>query len=217
MAYYQDILFDLDGTLTNPGLGITNAVIYALKQFGIEVEERSSLYDFIGPPLRDSFRTFFGFSEDEIDAAVRFYREYYFEKGWMENIPYPGIQDVLRVQKSLGKRLVLATSKPDVLAFRILKHFQLSPFFDFVAGSSLDGERPTKADVIHYALRNLPGSVPENTLMIGDRKFDVFGARANGIASLGVLYGYGSREELSNAGADFLASSVADLSRFLSE
>lgn len=217
MTAYQDILFDLDGTLTDPALGITNALIYALKRFGIEVKERRSLYDFIGPPLRDSFRLHYGFSEGEIDDAVRFYREYYFEKGWAENIPYPGIQALLRAQKSLGKRLILATSKPDVLARRILAHFGLDSFFDFIAGSSLDGERSTKADVIQYALRNMPGASQERILMVGDRKYDVIGARANGIASLGVLYGYGSRDELSAAGADFIADSVADLQHFLSE
>ena len=187
------------------------------EDFGIEVKERRSLYDFIGPPLRDSFRLHYGFSEGEIDDAVRFYREYYFEKGWAENIPYPGIQALLRAQKSLGKRLILATSKPDVLARRILAHFGLDSFFDFIAGSSLDGERSTKADVIQYALRNMPGASQERILMVGDRKYDVIGARANGIASLGVLYGYGSRDELSAAGADFIAASVADLQHFLSE
>ncbi len=171
------ILFDLDGTLTDPGVGITNSVMYALKKFGIEETDRTKLYPFIGPPLLNSFMEFYGFDEKKAEECT----------------------------------ILLATSKPELLAKQILEHFNLMQYFDFVTGSDLEGKRNTKGKVISYALKaygeksGLDWKVlKEKAVMAGDRFHDIEGAKENDIASVGVLFGYGSREELTAAGADRL-------------
>ena len=175
------VLFDLDGTLTDPGIGITNSVMYALKTFGIDVEDRSRLYKFIGPPLSQSFERFYGFS-----------------------------------LKSQNKVLALATSKPEVYALRILEHFHLAEYFDLVCGSLLGGERTDKGEVIAWAMHRMTAEQgiehpEESAVMVGDREHDMIGAKRNHIPAIGVLFGYGSREELSEAGAWELAETVDDL------
>ena len=211
---YDVILFDLDGTLTDPGLGITNSVAYALERYGIEVENRESLYPFIGPPLADSFMNFYGFDSEKAMDAITVYREYFRNKGIFENEAYEGVRELLENIKASGRKTVLATSKPEEFAVRILEHFDLAKYFDVVAGASMDEKRNKKGDVIKYAMEK--GAFrSENAVMIGDREHDIFGARENGLDSIGVLYGYGSRQELENAGADYIAESVQDILRYL--
>ena len=211
---YEYVLFDLDGTLTDPGIGITNAVIYALNKFSIRVEDRTELYRFIGPPLLDSFQQFYGFSLTESREAIQYYREYYVEKGLLENWVYDGIPELLRSLKKSGRKLLVATSKPEVYAVQILEHFGLLPYFDLVAGASLDESRNRKEDVIRYALQKINGD-PAQAVMVGDRVHDVEGAKANGLPVIGVLYGYGSEEELVGAGADLIAKNPGDVIRII--
>lgn len=204
---YQTILFDLDGTLTDPGEGITNSVAYALEKFEIKNEDRSQLYKFIGPPLKNSFMEFFGFSEEDALKAIAYYRERFREKGMFENKVYDGIVELLSKLKHAGKKLIVATSKPEEFTLTILKHFDLLQYFDFVAGATMDGSRSEKEEIIHYALEHCQIENLDETVMVGDRKFDILGAKANGIDSIGVLFGYGSLEELEMAGATYIADS----------
>ena len=212
---YQTILFDLDGTLTDPGLGITNSVMYALKKFNIEVEDRTSLYKFIGPPLRESYAKYYHLSDEEITRAVAYYREYFSVKGIYENVLYDGIAELLEQIKDSGRKVVLATSKPEEFAAEILRYFHIDHYFDFVAGSTMDGTRVRKADVIAYALESHGITDLSLAVMVGDREHDILGAGEIGLDSIGVLYGYGSREELENAGATYIAEHVADIMNFI--
>ena len=212
---YKTVLFDLDGTLTDPGLGITNSVMYALDKFHIKVEDRATLYKFIGPPLKDSYKKYYHLSDDETDRAVSYYREYFSDKGMFENKLYDGIVDVLKQIKDSGRKVVLATSKPEKFAIEILKHFGIYEFFDFTACATMDEIRSSKVDVIAYALEAGKITDLQSAVMIGDREYDIFGAKEFGLSSIGVLYGYGSREELQNAGATYLAESVEDILKFL--
>lgn len=212
---YQNILFDLDGTLTDSGVGITNSVMYALKKFHIEVEDRASLYKFIGPPLDESFEKYFGFSKEESKLAVQYYREYFRPKGLYENEIYKGIPELLSELKSRNKTLIIATSKPEEFTIKILKHFHLYKYFDHIAGATFDGTRVNKTDVILYALQNCRISDLSSTVMIGDRENDILGAKQVGIDSIGVLYGYGDCEELTSAGATYLAESADDILKII--
>lgn len=212
---YNTILFDLDGTLTDPGLGITNSVMYALKKWNIEVENRTSLYPFIGPPLMYSFQTYYGFSAEQSEKAVRYYREYFREKGMLENEVYEGVVELLKSLKSAGKRLIIATSKPEEFAIKILEHFGLARYFEYIAGATMDTTRNNKSDVIAHALKSCGITDVSDVVMVGDREHDVLGAKQNGLHSIGVLFGYGSREELEAAGATYVAETVADILRFV--
>ncbi|MCI8553789.1 MAG: HAD family hydrolase [Clostridiales bacterium] len=211
----QLLLFDLDGTLTDPAEGITRSVQYALRSFGIEVEDLTTLYPFIGPPLQDSFQRFLGFSEEKARLAVTRYREYFAAEGIFENRVYPGIPALLAGLKDRGKELVLATSKPTVFAERILEHFQLSSYFTYISGSFLDGRRSDKREVVLHALEH--GHVQERSraVMVGDREYDVFGAAGAGVDCIGVAYGYGSRAELEEAGATVVSDTVEELRALL--
>lgn len=212
---YNTILFDLDGTLTDPGLGITNSVAYALKKWGIEVEDRTTLYPFIGPPLMYSFQTFYGFSAEQSERAVEYYREYFREKGMLENEVYEGVEEMLKSLKSAGKRLIIATSKPEEFAVKILEHFGLAQYFEYIAGATMDAGRNKKGDVIAYALKSCGITDLSGVVMVGDREHDVLGAKENGLDSIGVLFGYGSREELEAAGATYVAETVGDILRLV--
>lgn len=212
------ILFDLDGTLTDPGVGITNSVMYALEKYGITVSDKSELYKFIGPPLMQSFEKYYGFDQNKAERAVALYREYFQDRGIFENEIYDGIQQLLDALKVQGKVIGLATSKPEIYAKQILEHFGLDGYFDFISGSMLNGERTDKGEVIAWAIQLLGEKqryTLEEIVMIGDREHDVIGARKNGLASIGVLFGYGSREELTWAGADAVVSSVCELAEML--
>ena len=208
---YKYILFDLDGTLTDPGLGITNSVMYALKKFNIEVEDRASLYKFIGPPLLDSFQIYYGMSKEESELALKYYREYFRPHGLYENEVYGGVEELLKTLKAHGKTIILATSKPEEFAVEILRHFQLDKYFDFVAGTTMDEKRVKKADVITYALESCKVADLDTAIMVGDREHDVLGAKQVGLESIGVLYGYGDLEELNNAGASYIAKDAEDI------
>ncbi len=205
------VLFDLDGTLTDPGEGITNSVAYALNKFGIEVSDKRELYKFIGPPLKDSFMKYYGFDEEGSEKAISRYREYFRDTGIFENQVYEGVEDMLRSLHADGKRLILATSKPEEFAVRILEHFGLSKYFDVVAGASMDSSRSKKGDVIAYAISLCEDFDKDTAVMIGDREHDIIGAKENGLKSIGVLYGYGSEDELKTAGADYIVSSPIEV------
>lgn len=205
---YQTILFDLDGTLTDSGKGITNAVSYALAKAGIQVEDKSTLFPFIGPPLKDSFKEFYHFTEEQASQRVRDYREYYNVKGLFENEVYPGIEKLLSDIKKSGRRIGLATSKPDKLSIQILDHSHLLPYFDIISAPTMDEKRNTKIEVIEYALEQFGITDVSDIVMVGDRKFDILGAKHFGMDSIGVLYGYGSREELTEAGATYLVENT---------
>lgn len=213
---YDIILFDLDGTLTDPGVGITNSVAHALAHWNIEVTDRATLYKFIGPPLSDSFMRYYGFSEEDAMHAITVYREYFSVKGLYENEVYPGIPELLKTLKAQGKTVVLATSKPEKFAVEILRHFGLYDYFDIIAGASMDESRNKKADVIAYALSQMKDPDISKLIMIGDREHDVLGAKQFGIDSIGVLYGYGDRAEHEKAGATYIAEKVEDILPLLS-
>ncbi|WP_313185028.1 HAD family hydrolase [Lacrimispora sp.] len=209
------LLFDLDGTLTDPKEGITKSVQYSLRHFGIEVENLDELCCFIGPPLKDSYMEYFGFSEEQARKAIDIYREYFSEKGLYENKAYEGVLGVLQSLLKAGKKLYVASSKPEVFVRMILEHFELDSCFLFIGGADMDETRVKKADVIRYVLKESGITDLDKTVMIGDRKHDVLGAKETGIASVGVLYGYGSRQELTEAGADVLAETIFDLQNLL--
>lgn len=208
------LFFDLDGTLTDPKEGITKSVAYALESFGQHVENPDDLLMFIGPPLKWSFMEYAGLSDGQADMAVEKYRERFKDTGIFENGVYEGIERMLDKLKKAGFKLVLATSKPIIFADRILKHYGIEKYFEAAFGSELDGTRTDKAEVIEYAM-NRTGAEPENTIMVGDRSHDVIGANKNNIRTIGVLFGYGNREELLEAGAYRLAENVAELEDML--
>ena len=241
---YEYILFDLDGTLTDSKPGITTCVQYALHRMGIEEPDLDKLEPFIGPPLMDSFHDFYGFSEEQGKEATAYYRERYSVTGLFENEVYPGIDRLLADLKTAGRKLAVASSKPQVYVERILDHFGLLTYFDVVVGSDLNGTRTKKEEVVEEALRQL---LPEqlfqeimdrkrenggtegtgtdrkisddfkyNTIaMVGDRKFDIVGANAYHIAGIGVAYGYAASGELEKAGADVIAETVEELGKVL--
>ena len=208
---YEICLFDLDGTLTDSQEGIINSVKNALSHFGITAKEPTELRKFIGPPLKESFSKIYGFSEEETLTAIVKYREYFAETGIFENKVYEGIPELLKKLREEGKTLGVATSKPEVFAKRILEKFEIMEYFEFIAGSELDGARSRKSEVINYALDNLDPLRSKVCVMIGDREHDVIGAKEAGVQSVGVAYGYGSYNELKSAGAKTIADSVEDL------
>lgn len=208
------IFFDLDGTLTNPAEGITNSVAYALQYYGISVSDKTQLYKFIGPPLAQSFTDFYGFSPDKAKEAVEKYREYFADTGIFENKVYEHIPEVLEKLKNAGFSLAMATSKPEVFAKRIADKFELTKYFDFIGGSLLDNSRTDKGEVIEYVLKSLKAD-REKTIMIGDRSHDIIGAKKCSVKSLGVLYGFGSLDELKTAGADYIAETPKELETLL--
>ena len=208
---YEYVFFDLDGTLTDSGEGIINAAVYALEKYNIEVNDRSELRKFIGPPLQDSFSTDYGFQEDEIEDVIKIFREYYSEKGIFENTIYENIQTVLFELKNRGKKLVVATSKPEVFTKKVLDHFNISSYFDYVSGATLNNEKIQKVDIIRDAICKLGITDKSKVVMIGDRKLDVLGAKENGIDSIGVLWGYGDLLELEKVGPTYITEKVLDL------
>ena len=210
---YPSILFDLDGTLTDPAVGITTAVAYAVEKMGFTPPPRENLLHYIGPPLKESFMQDYHLSPEEGDRAVSLYREYFAPKGLFENEVYPGVPELLAALKSKGCWIALATSKPEVFAKQILDHFHLTKYFDEVVGSELDGRRVKKGEVVAEVLSRCPS--PDGAIMVGDRHHDVTGAHENGLPAAGVLYGYGSRTEMEEYAADFILESVTDLTAFL--
>ncbi|MCM1084169.1 MAG: HAD family hydrolase [Clostridium sp.] len=208
---YDVFLFDLDGTLTDTGPGIRNSVAYALKQQGIDVGDMSELNKFIGPPLFDSFQSFYGMDDEQAAKAVADYRSVYAKKGIYENNIYDGMRELLKALFDMGKTLAVATSKPEKFAGLIVDDLQISQYFKLVAGADMEGKRNKKSVVIEYALDALNVIDKNKVLMIGDTRFDVIGAKECGVDCLGVLFGYGSRQELEDAGAAYICGDVPSI------
>lgn len=215
MKKYKYILFDLDGTITDSALGITNSVKYALNKLNAPIPPYETLCKFIGPPLLDGFRDICGFDAEKAQEAVKLYREYYETTGLYENAVYDGIPEFLRALKEKGKTVILATSKPEKFARLILEHFNLIQYFDYAAGATIDETRNKKDAVIAYALKECNITDKSLAVMVGDRHHDIFGAKQNGISCVGVLYGFGSLEELTAAGADYIAENIDELYKIL--
>ena len=209
------ILFDLDGTLTDPMEGITKSVEYALNKFNISVKDRNDLISFIGPPLIDSFMEKYSFSKERAVKAVAYYREYFSVTGIFENKVYEGVIEMLSKLKSQGYLLILATSKPETFAKQILEHFKLAKYFHFIAGATMDEKRSYKDQIIEYALDSINFNDTDFACMVGDRCYDILGGKKFGIKTVGVLYGYGEKEELENCQPDFIAEDINDLYNFL--
>ncbi len=215
---YRVILFDLDGTLTDPAEGITNSIVHSLTYYGITVADKRELYDFIGPPLHKSYMRRFGMDEKTAFEAIEHYREYFGVKGLLENRVYDGIEGMLQQLHAAGKQLLVATSKPEVFALRILEHFGLAKYFTVIAGAPLHPPAGYgKADVIRESLDRAGITDASAAIMVGDRKHDVLGAHAVGIRAIGVLYGYGNRAEHESCDADYIAGSVNELTALLME
>lgn len=214
MNPWQTILFDLDGTLTDSKPGITRGVQYALNHFGIQVANLDDLEAYIGPPLLDSFMKLHGLNQSQAQEALAQYRAYYTTKGIFEHRVYPGVPEMLQQLKAAGKTLYVATSKPTPFARQMLEKDGLDGFFAGIYGCFLDGRRTAKAAVIEAVLTE-QALHREHTVMVGDREHDVFGAKTHQLAVIGVLYGYGSKEELMDAGATEVVADVATLTRRL--
>lgn len=209
------VFFDLDGTITDPKEGITKSVAYALEKFGIYVEDLDSLCPFIGPPLHVSFQEFYGFDAETSMEAVKYYREYYREKGIFECYLYEGIPELLRHLKENGDKAALATSKPTEFAKQLLEHFDIMKYFDYVSGSTMDGSRVEKADILRYALLQYPEVQKQDMIMVGDRKFDALGAAEVGIRCILAEYGYGELRELEACKPLAIAKTVKEVQKFL--
>lgn len=210
----NNILFDLDGTLTNPGEGITRSVQHALVALGVEPPPLKELEAFIGPPLGESFREIAGFSQQQADLAVFHFRQYFREKGIFQNEMFPGMPALLDSLKQKGKTLYVATSKPEVFARQVLDYFDLTRFFDDIVGSPLDNEGSPKPEIVKTVMRK-NRLAPKTAVMVGDRRHDVVGGKQNGLVTVGVLYGFGSREEFEAAGADYIARDLDQLLEIL--
>lgn len=212
--FAKAVLFDLDGTLTDSGEGIINCAVFAMERLGIPVPPREELGVFVGPPLWDTFRQF-GVPADRVDEAVEIFRSRYVPIGKFENTPYPGIREVLEVLRAQGRKLYVATSKPEVTAREILEHFDLSRYFTEICGASVDKTRSSKEDVIAYLLSL--DACKEHSVMVGDTAFDVIGAAAHGIPTIGAAWGYGKTEDMVSAGAAAIAQTPEDLLRIIEE
>ena len=212
---YKYILFDLDGTLTDPKVGITKSVSYALDKMGLPDVDPNSLTKFIGPPLQESFVKFYGFGEEEAKNCISYYREYFRGTGIYENEIYEGIESLLKSLKEKGYILAVATSKSTVFAEKVLEHFKIRQYFTRVVGSELDGTRSKKAEIIQSVLDELEVLDKKQVIMIGDREHDIIGANTIGIDSLGVKYGYAEGDELRKAGATYVVGGVEELKSYL--
>ncbi|MBP3580493.1 MAG: HAD-IA family hydrolase [Clostridia bacterium] len=212
---YSTVLFDLDGTITNPSQGITNSVAYALDFYGNSYESKKALEAFIGPPLREQFMKYCNVDRDMGENYVKKYREFYSVKGIYQNEVYSGIEEMLSKLKNAGIKVVLATSKPEEFAKIILDHFNLSCYFDFVAGALMDNTRTNKAEVIKYALECIHQEPCDEIIMVGDRRHDIEGAHQVGLKAIGVTFGFGSKDELDKAQAEKIVSTVDELSQAL--
>lgn len=218
---FQYCLFDLDGTLTDPKEGITKSVQHALRYFNIEEPDIKKLEPFIGPPLKDSFMEFYGLTQAQAKKAIEVYRERFAPIGVLENKIFPGTASMLRRAKESGIHLAVASSKPECFVRQILEHFHISPYFEVIVGSELDGTRGTKEEVVEEALRQLgilameAAQRHELCAMIGDRKFDIQGAKAHGLTGIGVRFGYAAEGELEAEGAEYIAETMEELEKLL--
>jgi len=215
MKNYETILFDLDGTLTDPKEGIIKSIEYALRKMGLQKMEEFELLTFIGPPIQRSFSEVCGMNDDEVARAVHFYREYFTRNGMIENKVYSGIPQLLHELKEAGKQLFVATSKPTVFANEILKFFSLDHYFIDIVGSNLDGSRIDKKEIIEWIYQKYLQNSDGKSVMVGDRSHDIIGANLNGIDSIGVTYGYGTKEELEQVKASYVVGTVEELRTIL--
>lgn len=211
---YSTVLFDLDGTLTDPYIGITNGIMHALRKMGRDVPSRESLRHFIGPPLIEEFQHSFGMDSATAEQAAAYYREYYFEKGVYENKLISGAKELLEDARASGRKVCLATCKPESAALIILDYFGIREHFDLIGAARLDGSIRTKSEVLRYVLENT-GALPEDCVLVGDRLHDIVGAHDVGMKCIGVLVGFGSREEFDKYGADYVAETLSDVLKFL--
>lgn len=215
MKNYDIILFDLDGTLTDSAEGIINSFTYALREYGAEPLERGEMRKCVGPPLSYSFRNFFGFEGERLEGVLAAYQVYYRPRGIFENSVYPGVEELLTRLRAAGKTLVVASSKLEIHVHTVLRHFDLERYFDFVAGSDDGVLRPDKPSVIRHVISSLHIDDLSRAVMVGDREHDILGARECGLDAIGVLYGYGSREELVSSGAVAVAEDTGELADIL--
>lgn len=215
MSKYKVILFDLDGTISNPKEGITKSVQYALQKLGREEPDLDKLERFIGPPLHESFPTYYGFNQETTNQAIALYRERFKQFGMFENELYPPITALLNSLREKGFLLIVATSKPTVFAEEILKYFQIDQYFAHIVGSNLDGTRSSKTEIIQYILALYPSNQLQDFVMIGDREHDIIGANNAGIHSIGVTYGYGSYEELTKVNPTLIVENISQLKDIL--
>ena len=213
---FNTVLFDLDGTLTDSSPGIIRSILYALERMGIDELDVEKLKAFIGPPLRESFRIHYSLDPASAERAVAHYRDYFSHQGLYENYLYPGISELLQDLRGKNKTLAVATTKPSVYARKILRHFEIDHYFSVITGSYLDGRRSHKAGIIRYTLTRLGGIKSGDAVMVGDRHHDILGARENKIHSIGVLYGYGSPEEIGEANPTWTAKTTGELRRLFS-
>ena len=210
MKKYDYIAFDLDGTLTDPEHGLVEAFIYSFKKMGVQnYGDRESLRRFIGPSLYVVWQDEFGFNETTVIDAIEKFREYYNVYGWWDNKVYDGIGEMLAALKAKGKKLILATSKPEETAKKIMSLFGLDRYFDFIGGAAGDN-RDHKWEVLAYSMSE-SGASPENTVLVGDRMYDADGAAKCGVDSVGVLWGHGSTEEIRDAGFTYTVASPNEL------
>ena len=208
----KSILFDLDGTLTDSGEGIINCAILALEHYGLPIPSREEMRVFVGPPLTESFIRH-GVPADKAEEAVAIYRSRYIPIGKYENTPYPGIRELLETLHEMGYKLYVATSKPEGMSIKILEHFDLAQYFDRICGASMDTSRSSKEAVIEYLMETT--GERENMVMVGDTKFDVLGAKHHGIPCIGVSWGYGTVEDMENAGAAAIVHTPDELLKLL--
>lgn len=215
MNKYKYVFFDLDGTISDSAPGIVNSVSYALEKMGTEIADRALLKKFVGPPLAESFNEYFGYSPEQIETAVKYFRDYFETKGINENTMYEGIEELLIKLHDSGYICVVATSKPEPFAKIILKRYGIDKYFLYIAGSTIDETRTKKDEVIAYALETCNITDKSQVVMVGDRKHDVIGAAKNGLDCIGVLYGYGDRQELEEAGVIAIAADLNELASIL--
>ena len=213
---YTTVLFDLDGTLVDSGIGVTSSVAYALEKFGITPPPRQELFKFIGPPLTQSFSEFCGFDEEKTMLAIKYYREYYSVKGILECTMYEGVLELMQSLKNKGCKLALATSKPEIYATRVVEDKGILPYLDYISAASTDEKtRATKEAVVEYALELCEEKDRSKILMVGDRHFDIKGAATFGVDSVGVTLGYGTKEELKEAGATYIVDSLMEINKIV--
>ncbi len=210
---FNYIIFDLDGTLTDPSEGIINSIVYALKKMNINFKDREFLKKFIGPPLHESFMKYFNMNKEKAFLAVKYYREYFSEKGIYENKIYPGIKELLMELKNKNKFLILCTSKPTVYAEKILKYFDIYECFNFIKGSNLDGTFTLKEELLKFILEKFKDKNRKEFIFIGDHELDVKAAKKFGIKIIAVTYGFGNFEKIKELKPDFIADSALELLR----
>jgi len=211
----KNVMFDLDGTITDSREGIINGIEYALKHFGMEAGDRKYLEKFIGPALSYSFKKEYNFNEEQAQTAVAKYREYYAVKGLKENRLYDGIKELIIDLAKNNINVILATVKPQKFSEEILEFFEIKEYFKFISGATMDGKRIDKADIIKYAIDNLGITNLDECIMVGDTRYDIIGAKNNNIKSIGVTYGFGEEEELKKLGADYIAHNADEIKNII--